>query len=279
MKKSIKIITILGIVTSFFPVYSMEDIRSICYPVNKDDLKNRRLFVCEDDLKKINPLSGTDKLPIYHEMVLLPIESSGLLRITEECLFTKLAAIRLLEGLDSENNDEILKTICTAVSRETPIVSWPCEFVGTSGTLISLDSDPSSIFEDIKNWFYQSLLIKYIEAGHVLNAIFSSNQSSSNQWQGDADVNVACDAVTRREMMNHPIYNPLMNALFRGEDERQERSWRAYIHDKLKINISIDLVNLIHSFSLDDKKRIKLFTKAKEEFLFVKAQQKLYEGR
>ncbi len=183
MKNVIKIITILGIVTSLSPVYSMEGIT----------VENAAIFPCsirKEDLKKINPLSNTNRFATYSGR---PPRATRIFNgnrlLTDEGLVLRLAAQTVLQGWNlSVNNSEILEKIGAAVSKGVLLYSE--HDLPESPTSLLLEILPVqnplckniktlSVFQNIENFF-----IEYILRGNLHITTHVNNKSLAKQELG-----------------------------------------------------------------------------------------------
>ena len=234
MKNSIKTVTILGIITSFFPVHPMELAPQPFYCLRTEDLK------------KINPLSDMNKLSIYPNRFAVP-RDTGLTSIpndsplfAQEGLALKLTAIKYLEKPDVQT----LEVIRTAIGKGIPITSEHYVTPNVDVKYIRIFPSPTtpiSVFESIKNWLKCVDKTPYVPTNGTIN---------------------------------QNIVSELITIIFRDEHKRQEgfvrirKEWRDYIRNKLKINIPKDLMHLISLYLSEhnNEKRRALIKQAEQEF-------------
>ena len=141
MKNSIKIITILKIITSFFPVYPM-------MPPEYRLLK-------KEDLKTVNPLSNMSGLKISYFLNGPRISDDDPL-FADQGLPLSLAIIKLCEKPEDEiENKQTLKSICDAISQGTPVTSKHRIQQNLEKKLIIIrpSQESISIRKLIENWF------------------------------------------------------------------------------------------------------------------------------
>ena len=112
MKNSIKIVAIVGIITSFFSVYPMTE---------EVDYLTREI-----ELRKTNPLLKMSQLCIWHSgrhpRKGFKVRKNDPL-YTNKGLALSLTAARSFLELGKEENEKTLKTICDAVGEGTPVTS------------------------------------------------------------------------------------------------------------------------------------------------------------
>jgi len=138
MKNHIKMIIIFGIVSSFFPVYTM--------------VAPNGYMLEPDSLKYVNPLLNMKKLTVF------PL--TGGYNISDEDPFfnrkevaLKLTIVKFFEK-SAAADKETLETICDAVSRGIPITSKHLiqPNMTKSGIMISPCPNSTSVFVLIENW-------------------------------------------------------------------------------------------------------------------------------
>ena len=289
MKNFIKIIVTLGIVTSFFPMYSMENRPEgeLYYSIKMKDLKT------------INPLTDMSKLAIYQGFSQntnsVSISGDDPL-LTDEDLALRLAVMKVLAESDSEENNKILEAIGIAVGRGMPIISKHFLSYGDSG--ISLvcglsGAKPESLFTNINQHARKVLKSKsrisaqiegeWSKMGGDVFRLKTQSESAQpfplfllSQKEEEWELAYkAGEAIVYGEMVGNKTIRQLMNTIFEGEDERQKRltytlnALNSCTSDELKINIPEDLMFLIVSFIQKHRKEegTVLIEKVRRKFL------------
>ncbi len=140
MKNSIKIITILKIITSFFPVYPM--------------MPREHYILEKESLKKVDPLSNMSGLKIsrYYNGPSIP-DNDPL--FADQELFLSLAIIKLYEKPEDEiENKQTWKAIYDAANQGTPVTSKHFIQQNHEELIIIRPSQESiPIHKLIENWF------------------------------------------------------------------------------------------------------------------------------
>lgn len=149
MKNSIKIITILGIATSFFPAHPMMTPK---YPLLK-----------KKDLKTVNPLSDMSDLKISYYCDGPKISENDPL-FADRGLPLSLAIIKFCEEPDTAKNKQTLKAIYDAVSQGTPVTSKHHIQQNLEKKLITIYPSQESIpiRKLVENWSKDKLLKKIL---------------------------------------------------------------------------------------------------------------------
>jgi len=242
MKNSVKIITILGIVASFFPVYPMIE-------------SNRYLFK-KENLKIVNPLSDMNDLKISHEYFNGPPISDDNPLFADKALALSLAAIKILGESNKAKNKKVLKTIRDSVSQGTP-VSFN-KYITTLNYLELIKITPSEE--------------SYSVFTSIAYGIETSVSITPKRWLMSR---LPTNWIRKKWFMGKDKKNALFAAVFQGERKRKERliyirnGLPTDIRDKLKIEVPEDLISIILSLlpeSNVDEDRTRCIEQAEKKF-------------
>jgi len=163
MKSTIKIITILGIVISFFPAYPMK--KSTLHTLETNSLKNVDPFSQMKNLIVLNDFSN--KIPRNDQF------------FTQKNLAVKLSTIKYFYEPNNKKSKQILKTICDAVGEGRSVTSkhriLPAMKKGSFHIISSQSS--LSIFVLIKDWFDDKWFTDEGKKNGLLCAIFQGERN------------------------------------------------------------------------------------------------------
>ena len=291
MKNTIKVIITLGIVTYFFPMYSMENRPEgeLYYSIKIKDLKT------------INPLTDMSKLAIYQGFSQntnsVSISGDDPL-LTDEDLALRLAVMKVLAESDSEENNKTLEAIGIAVGRGMPIISKYSLFEHDYGDFwisferSKFDAEPESVFTSTEQHvervvrYNSPVLVKIYEKSQkiwteeICLRMRSKSAQPAHSLLSDFDQKEleraykAGEIITYGEIIRNKTINQLMTTIFKGEDERQKRltytrnALKINVPEELKINVPEDIISLILSFlpKHRNEEEIALIAKAKRKF-------------
>ncbi len=171
MKNSVKITIVLGIVASFFPVYSM---MPGVYSLE------------ERTLKTVNPLSDMNDLKISHSL-----NPNGP-RISDDDPFfankglaLSLAAIKILEESDKAKNKKTLETIRNSISQGTSVSSnmFIIKSSWTNYRVIEIvtSKESYSVFTSIEYWITMKGFMDKDKKNAIFTAIFQGERDRKKQ--------------------------------------------------------------------------------------------------
>ncbi len=162
MKNSVKIITILGIVTSFFPVHPM---MPGVYCLEKRTLKT------------VNPLSDMSDLKISRFFKGPRISDDSF--FADKGLALSLAAIKILEEPNKAKNKKVLETIRSSISQGAPVNSntriIESKWINYRVTVIAA-SEFYSVFNSIEYWITRKGFMGKDKKNAIFTAIFQGER-------------------------------------------------------------------------------------------------------
>jgi len=255
MNNSIKITIILGIVTSFFPVYPMSEEREMFFVIKTKDLKN------------LNPIENMSELPfkcpgeqpayIFSEKSQSRTPEIDLL-LADRALTLSLAAIKICNESNKKKNAETLETIRKAIGEGIPITSQysirnitPQDAIKYD--ILSSGSSTKEIVVSGDNPAPCPLLKKIVISAN--NDYFLQKKDLIPDTPVLAQIKKCINELCRNKVHKHSTHTAIFSAIFQGERDRKKRL--SDICDKLKIECLPEF---------NDKEREKLFAEAEQKF-------------